>query len=651
MNSEKYIKAVDEIKADESLKLKAINNTKVKHKPKIVYKLANATLAVLLIFSLIWLINEDNSRRTINTNPVESLKINLPTIQSYEKLSKYIKDNENITTLSTDRLESQMLNDSFSAKEESKNYSETNVQVEGIDEADIVKTDGKYIYYIAQNKLVIVDTTNPNNIVLINEIKFDNNFMAYELYIKNNRLILLGSISEENDMSRYYMYDVLYMNSKTKAIIYDISRIDNIKVIREIEINGDYISSRMIDNNVYIVADKPLYSSMEETEAKPKYKDTVVSDDYIEIPYEKIYYFPESKENNYLYIAAFNISINKEVNVQTFLGGGNTIYVGNNNLYVANTIYDSDWSNNKTEIYKFTLQSDRIAYNAKSTVNGTLLNQFSMDEYNGNFRVAVTEGQNWEDDVTSNNLYVLDENLNTIGKLEGLAEGERIKSVRFMGEKVYIVTFKNVDPLFVIDLSEPTNPKVLGELKIPGYSEYLHPYDENHIIGFGYDAETVNKYGSEMVITTGMKMALFDVSDVTNPKEMYTVKIGDGGTYSEIIYNHKALLFSKEKNIIAFPIYVTEDESNTRTNLTFQGAIIYGLDLNDGFTLKGRISHMEIDEGYDDYEYNKAVDRIIYINDTLYTLSKGLIKATDMNTFEEQSYIEIKTEQENIIVN
>ena len=172
-----------------------------------------------------------------------------------------------------------------------------------------------------------------------------------------------------------------------------------------------------------------------------------------------------------------------------------------------------------------------------------------------------------------------------------------------MGEKGYMVTFRMVDPLFAVDLSDPANPKILGELKIPGFSDYLHPYDENHIIGFGRDADMDG-------FETGMKMALFDVTDPTNPKELYATKIGDRGTFSEILHNHRALLFSKEKDIIAFPV-------------AFQGAIIYGLDLERGFSLKGKITH--IDE----------VDRIIYIGDVLYTTSKGMIKASDMNSLRE----------------
>ena len=205
-----------------------------------------------------------------------------------------------------------------------------------------------------------------------------------------------------------------------------------------------------------------------------------------------------------------------------------------------------------------------------------------------------------------------------------------------------MVTFVQTDPLFVIDLSEPTNPILLGELKIPGYSTYLHPYDENHIIGFGENTET-NEDGR--VITTGMKMALFDVKNPTSPKEMYSTNIGDSGTYSELLYNHKALLFSKEKNIIAFPISISEGE-NYHSNLKFQGAIVYGLDLENGFNLKGKIAHMQITEGYNDYDYTKEVERIIYIDNNLYTLSEGLIKATNMDNMEEKGSIEIKIETE-----
>ena len=191
-----------------------------------------------------------------------------------------------------------------------------------------------------------------------------------------------------------------------------------------------------------------------------------------------------------------------------------------------------------------------------------------------------------------------------------------------------MVTFVQTDPLFVIDLSEPTNPTVLGELKIPGYSKYLHPYDETHLIGFGEDTKLVNYGYGDIVITDGIKIALFDVTDPNNPKEMYSEKIGKRGTYSELLNNHKALLFSKEKNIIAFPVSITEENYK----VTFQGAIVYSLTLEKGFELKGKISNTTSE--YERYYKSNNVQRILYIKDTLYTISQNTIKAVNMNTME-----------------
>jgi uncharacterized secreted protein with C-terminal beta-propeller domain len=258
-----------------------------------------------------------------------------------------------------------------------------------------------------------------------------------------------------------------------------------------------------------------------------------------------------------------------------------------------------------------------------------------MDESEEYFRIATTDNSSWEQENNTNNLYVLNNELEIVGKVEGLAKGEKIYSVRFMGNRAYMVTFVETDPLFVIDLSIPTEPKVLGELKIPGYSKYLHPYDETHLIGFGENTEVVNYGYGDRVVTNGMKMALFDVTDPNNPQEMYSVDIGEKGTSSELLYNHKALLFSKEKDIIAFPISRTIDNYK----VDFRGAIVYGLNLEKGFTLKGEISHNKND--YELYHSNNKIERIIYIGDNLFTLSENKIKATDMNSMKELSHIDL----------
>jgi uncharacterized secreted protein with C-terminal beta-propeller domain len=244
------------------------------------------------------------------------------------------------------------------------------------------------------------------------------------------------------------------------------------------------------------------------------------------------------------------------------------------------------------------------------------------------------------------------------GKIEDIAPGEKIYSVRFMGDRGYMVTFKTVDPLFVIDLKNPRDPKILGALKIPGYSDYLHPYDENHIIGFGKDAiEVAHKDNNGNVVGTtayylGMKVAIFDVTDVTKPIEEFKTTIGDRGTDSDLLHNHKALLFSREKNLLAFPVTVTavQKQPDGTTvpeygKFTFQGAYIYNIDLVNGFKLKGTISHIS-DEEYlksGDYWYgsNKNIQRIMYMDNVLYTISNNKLMAHDMNSLNKLGELQI----------
>jgi hypothetical protein len=281
-----------------------------------------------------------------------------------------------------------------------------------------------------------------------------------------------------------------------------------------------------------------------------------------------------------------------------------------------------------------------------------------MDEHEGYFRVALTSGNMWASGNagSKNNVYVLDESLAIAGKLEGLAPGEKIYSVRFMGDRAYLVTFRNVDPLFVVDLSRPTAPVVLGQLKIPGYSDYLHPYDENHIIGFGKETVEVPSKGmgpdETMAFYQGMKIAMFDVTDVAQPKELFKEVIGDRGTGSELLHNHKALLFSKAKGLMAFPVELYEiknkdaikpGEMPAYGEFVYQGAYVYGIDLASGFDLKGRISHLTDEDlkksGQYGYDYNKTVRRILYSGDTLYTLSDSMLKANGISDLNEKGML------------
>jgi len=224
--------------------------------------------------------------------------------------------------------------------------------------------------------------------------------------------------------------------------------------------------------------------------------------------------------------------------------------------------------------------------------------------------------------------------------LEKLEENESIYSARFLGDRLYLVTFRRIDPLFVIDLSEPTNPKVLGKLEMPGFSDYLHPYDETHIIGIGKDTKD-NEWGGQSL--AGLKLALFDVSDVKNPKQVATYHIGGAGTDSEALSDHKAFLFDKDKNLLVIPVrevitqpYYDSKYGYYRENV-WQGAYVFGLTPSDGFTLKGKVKHTQEDE-YDYWYYTapSAIRRALYMDDVLYTVSSTTIKANDLNNLDNE---------------
>lgn len=667
MKKKEYIDAIDEIKASKSLKNKTLEKiSKKKNNLKTYLPLVASAFIVVATVSMGILPINSNKNKVAPLEVIEQDE-GLPKLENFENLYEIVEDKNTkyyeygaIEESVTDTIKSDNSSGSeqkYLANTEKLDYSKTNVQVEGVDEADIVKTDGNYIYYISSEKIVIVDAKNSNDLKIVSEINYEEDiFYPKELYINDNKLIVIGENSNSSyrkliEVDSTYSY---ITKRSTIAKIYNIKDKDNVKLEREIQIKGNYLSSRMIGDNIYLIANEYIYSylfrdkeisQIDEESLKPMYKDTAVSNEEKSIAYNDIYYFPDSEDTSYLIIAGFNVNNNEEANIKTYLGAGEDIYSSQDNLYITRVKYEykdsklfNDYSHDvNTYIYKFKLENSKARYINSGSVPGKVLNQFSMDEKDGYFRIATTDSENWRSETNINNLYVLDENLKIVGKLEGLAKGEKIYSVRFMGNMAYMVTFVETDPLFVIDLSKPEKPTVLGELKIPGYSKYLHPYDETHIIGFGENTKT-NKYGG--VVTDGMKMALFDVSNPNNPKELYSVDIGDKGTYSEILNNHKALLFSKEKNIIAFPISISE-EGERRSKLKFQGAIVYGLDLEKGFTLKGRIEHMKVEDGYKNYESEKEVERIIYIKDSLYTLSRGIIKATNIDTMKEESKIDL----------
>ena len=298
----------------------------------------------------------------------------------------------------------------------------------------------------------------------------------------------------------------------------------------------------------------------------------------------------------------------------------------------------------KTIIHKISIDEDKIEYVAKGSVPGRLLNQFSMDQSGDRFRVATTTEYytQYQGTVRANAVYILDEQLNIIGGLDKIAPDESIFSARFIGDRLYLVTFQQIDPFFVIDLSTDT-PKILGELKIPGFSNYLHPYDEEHIIGIGRDTKEIEEGRVQQL---GIKITLFNVADINNPKVADDVIIGDSSTYSEALNNHKAFFFDKTRGVLSIPISgdaeSLEEISNSKMFAPnynrWNGFYVFDLNSSDGFNLKGTVTHSSDDSRY--YGMGKA--RTFYIDDVLYTASERYLKMNDFNNLEEIKSIKLE---------
>jgi len=541
-------------------------------------------------------------------------------------------------------------------------YSHTNVQVAGVDEADIIKLDGSRVFHLTKNRLAISLVNPPTQAKLLSVTDFGQDFTAQDMYVENGRAMVLG----QNYEARVYPGPIplgakmlpSYMpwrgRSVTTVQIFDISDPARPQKIRTVEFDGSLSSSRLINGTAYLVMNAwSPWDQAGEDEASlvPGYRDS--SQGAAFHPMARcvdVSYFDPRPARQYLAVASLPISGSGEIKRQVILGSSETVYASTENLYVArqdwystavrDTNDPSSLEREHTVIDKFALKDGTISFLGQGKVPGHLLNQFSLDEYAGNLRVATTKGQAWDTkNPSQNNIYVLGPDLKLRGKIEGLAPGETIYSARFMGQRGYLVTFKKVDPFFVFDLSNPDAPKILGKLKIPGFSDYLHPIDENHIIGVGKNASDAAE--GSFAWYQGMKLAVFDVTDVVNPKEMWKTEVGDRGTDSPALTDHKAFLYSPTKQLLVLPIRLAELPPEIKTDplrqgseygdYTFQGAYVWRLTLDDGFQFLGRVTHQPNDDQFlkSSYYYGSSdndVVRAAYVNDTLLTFSNNRLE-------------------------
>jgi uncharacterized secreted protein with C-terminal beta-propeller domain len=609
------------------------------------------------------------------------------------------------------------LNAPTGASSGSRDHSDTNVQVQGVDEGDIIKTDGEYAYIISRNqtKVFIVDVYPPEDAHIV--YTFDFEWTVRELYLNFGKLVILGSTSYYYSYRGWYWDEYYSYEPETNIRVYDLEFKDSPTLYKKVELAGSYVASRMIGDYLYLIVNQ-FTSQIEEEDDLPTSATNV-------------YYSPEF---DYRYTLTSIVSVDcqdpvKEPNIQSILLGTSThIYVSQNNIYLTYTkqmswveqterkveevivpmvpigtqneindikisestrveklreidILVGDYKDGlaeddkeafteeyndryepyekrlrkdiqKTMIHRIYIKDGFIEYQASGGVRGHVLNRFSMDEYRGYFRIATTSGQRWwwsmGESTLANNVFVCSMDLKITGAVNDIAPGESIYSARFMGKRGYLVTFKKVDPFFVIDVSDPNDPSILGELKIPGYSNYLHPYDEDHVIGIGKDAFDMGDFAWYQ----GVKLSLFDVTDVTDPKEKSKFIIGDRGTESLALTDPHAFLFSASKDMIVIPIVLAEiDDSKypggappqTHGETVWCGAYVINVDDENGFSLHGKVSHLENEDDIKNYRYgDKRIKRTFYIEDTLYTLSDYLLESNHLDDLSEISSVELR---------
>jgi uncharacterized secreted protein with C-terminal beta-propeller domain len=607
-------------------------------------------------------------------------------------------------------------------------YSQTNVQVEGVDEADFVKNDSRFVYLLSGNYLLIFDAldSNTGRVVSKTEITGVNsdygipvkvssmpyyygNSQARDLFIKDNQLVVF---MQEYRQDYYFPeFDIKPVETSrpfTTALIFDISDRSNPKKTSEISFTGNYYQSRLIGGKVYLITQEN--SGYASTIPEPLIKESS------QTLHPSIYYFdnPES-EQVFNTIASIDLASQKVQDSKVLLlGYANTVYVSEKNLYIAykKQQYYSCWGfrpcynsqdndserffnvivpklpvdlrtkiaainsgpgseaekwqaialelsafyekakngdeiakqalddiaialeeydtkkaleQQATVIHKLALNDGQIEYKAKGEVFGDLLNQFSLDEKDNYLRVATTVSVWMQKRIQNNNVFILDSDLKEVSKLTGLSPDERIYSSRFLGNRLYLVTFRQVDPFFVIDLSNPLRPEVLGALKLPGFSQYLHALDDTHIIGVGKETDESGRL-------QGLKIALFDVSDPTNPKEASKIELGDQGSDSEILQDHKAFLLSKTKNKMVIPATIVQriakiNDYDYRTK-TWSGAIVFNVS-SSGFEEVGRIQHSVSEQDYYNYWQQANVKRSLYLDNLLFTISGQFLKVNN----------------------
>jgi len=520
-------------------------------------------------------------------------------------------------------------------------HSDTNVRVEGIDEDDIVKTDGEFLYIASYDRVVVVKAYPPEDLRNISIIEADD-VLGYDvvdesvwiggILLAENRLIIIASVDEtvRYDPVSYSGFGMYWRQSDPRTVVSVFNVTDPAvpAFMFSYGVSGYQLATRITGDKVYLVSQSYVWLTGDEY-TLPKVWDGSESSEML---LEKIHYDPESGDaGSFVNMLAIDLASARMNALSVVAGYASTIYMSQDSLFltfqkwtggvivletgnvsgVEAAATSKEENGISTTIYKISIDGILIEPTARGDVVGWLLDQFSIDEKDSYLRIATTTS--WTDQ--RNAVYVLDGELKAAGSLEDLAPGERIYAARFVGDTLYLVTFRQVDPFFVIDLSVPSQPKVLGQLFIPGFSSYLHPVDDTHILGIGME-------------NTSVKIALFNVSNPEVPIEVSRYTIGN---YSwSGAWDYKSILFDREKGLLVIPVTVPTDPSYCFWS---SSAYVFNVSVEDGVALRGIVDHGN----------GTAISRSMYIGEYLYTVSDSMIKVNSLTDLSEIGQLVYRT--------
>jgi len=546
-------------------------------------------------------------------------------------------------------------------------YTKTNTQVAGVDEADFMKNDGTRIFVLSGQKLRAAKSWPADQLSLQGSLSIEG--YPTQMYLdEKNRVIIFSSVYTKYDGftdasggGRTGGVDVAcvdggfgcgyFYSNTTKVTVVDVSDIANLKVAGEYYLPGSYANSRRIGSSVRMVLSDgfrwpsavkfwPEYTDPNLYQDKPRWNAAI---DALKAENEKIIrsqtlaqWLPPARRKladgkivevayrcgdfyrsnapvhlGLATVATLNLeSSDTALSRSTVLGEVGEIYASTTSLYIASSHWwwwplpgQKDW----TYVHKFDLTDpSRAVYVASGGVEGHIVDQFSMDEHKGYFRVATTTNtrvadaehpeNRWGLLKTSNRITVLGESagqLVTVGQSEQVAEGERIFSSRFVGDRGFIVTFRQIDPLFTFDLSQPSAPRRVGELKVPGFSTYIHPLDDSHLLTLGFYQPDATG-GTPNFRERRLQLSIFDVSDFANPRQAFTQLVGTAYGGSEAAYDHRAFNYFPERKLLAIPFSDYQVSSPDPWGLFTSDVRIFGVDAATGFTPRGALSMKDV---------------------------------------------------------